>query len=300
VDNEAYAVLPTLTVVSVLLVSPSPDAAKSLRQIPNLAIERVNPQDYSPAKAAGFPLVLFHLTAPDALPSTNAAFILPPDGNILFPLGKAASRPAVTQWLTAHLLTRYVTFSLLSPAYAQAFLPVSWCTAVISGTVGPLVLAGESEGRRYVAVGFDLLPYLGKQNLPTSILTLNILGWLTDQAGQPPGLKTGVLLPVAGKSTKVQLPSGEAVSPQGGAIPLNKQGIYTINETGNERRIAANLTNAQESQLGRSLSLSALPAPPPVALETTGQPLWPWLLMAALLLLGAEWWLVERRRRSVA
>jgi hypothetical protein len=296
VDNEAYAILPTLTAVPVLLVSPSPDAARSLRQIPNLTMESVSPQDYSLTRAAGFPLVLFHLTAPESLPPTNAAFILPPDGNPLFPLGKATSRPAVTHWVTAHPLTRYVTFSLLSPAYAQAFSSVSWCTAVISGTVGPLVLAGENEGRRYVAVGFDLLPYLGKQNLPTSILTLNILGWLADQAGQPPGLKTGVLLPIAGESTTVQLPSGATVSPQSGTIPLNKQGIYTINETGSERRIAVNLTNAEESHLGRSLFLAALPAPLPLAPETTGQPLWPWLLMAALLLLGAEWWLVERKR----
>lgn len=300
VDNEAYAVLPALTAVPVLLVSPSTGAARSLRQIPNLTIESVSPQDYSPAKAGGFPLVLFHLTTPETLPPTNAAFILPPDGNTLFPLGKAAARPAVTQWLTAHPLTRYVTFSLLSPAYAQALLPVSWCTAVISGTGGPLVLAGESEGRRYVAVGFDVLPYLGKQNLPTSILTLNILGWLADQAGQPPGLKTGVLLPVAGESTRVQLPNGEAVSPHGGTIPLNSQGIYTLNENESERRLAVNLTNAEESRLGRSLSLATIPSPPPVAPETTGQPVWPWLLMAALLLLGAEWWLVERKRRSVA
>jgi len=294
VDNEAYAVLPALASVPVLLVSPSTDAVKSLGQIPNLKVERISPQDYNPAKAAGFPLVLFHLTAPDTLPPTNAAFILPPDGNTLFPLGKPAPRPAVTHWLTAHPLTRYVTFSLLSPAYAQAFLPVSWCTTVISGTVGPLVLAGENGGRRYVAVGFDLLPYLGKQNLPASILTLNILGWLADQTGQPPGLKTGVMLSIAGESASVQLPSGETVSPRGGTVPLNKQGIYTVNENGSERRIAVNLTNAEESRLGRPLSLSTIHTPPPVAPETTGQPLWPWLLVAAMLLLGVEWWIAKR------
>jgi Ca-activated chloride channel homolog len=289
VDNEAYAVLPALSTVPVLLVSPSSDAARSLGQIPNLKLERVSPQDYNPAKAAKFPLVLFHLTAPETLPPTNAAFILPPDGNALFPLGKAATRPSITQWTAAHPLTSYVTFSLLSPTYAQAFLPVSWCKPVISATVGSLVLAGERDGRRYVAVGFDLLPYLGKQNLPASILTLNLLGWLADQAGQPPSLKTGATLTLAGESASVRLPNGETLTPVSGTMSLRQQGVYTISENGVERRIAVNLTNTEESRLGRPLRLTPIAPPAPVAPETTGQPLWPWLLMAALLLLGLEW-----------
>lgn len=294
VDNEAYAVLPVLTQVPVLLVTPAPDVATSLGQIPNLTLTSVLPQDYDPAKAAGFVLVLFHLTAPDTLPSTNAAFILPPEGNGLFPLGTGAVRPAVTQWAMAHPLTSYVTFSLLSPAYAQALLPVSWGKPIVSATVGPLVLAGERDGKRYVAVGFDLLPYLGKKNLPASILTLNLLGWLADQAGQPPSLKTGVSLVLTGEAASVRLPNGAILVPLGGGVPLSKQGVYTISENGTERRIAVNVTNAEESRLGRRLRLAPLTAPAPVAPETTGVPLWPWLLLAALFLLGLEWWLATR------
>jgi len=209
-------VLPALSNVPVLLVTPSPGAAKSLGQIPNLKIEQVNPQEYTPARAAGFSAVLFHLTAPDVLPETNAAFILPPDGNALFPLGKSASRPQVTQWTAAHPLTSYVTFSLLTPTYAEAFLPVGWCKPVISTTVGPLVLAGERNGRRYAAIGFDILPYLGKQNLPVSILTLNLLGWLAGQAGQPTDLKTGSSLPVQNEATSITQPNGELLQPNRG------------------------------------------------------------------------------------
>ncbi|MGH7960756.1 MAG: vWA domain-containing protein [Candidatus Binatia bacterium] len=294
VDNEAYAVLPPLTNVPVLLVTPSPGVAVSLRQIPNLKLETVSPQDYNPAGVAGFPLVLFHLTAPESLPSTNAAFILPPEGNPLFPLGKAAPRPQVTQWTTAHPLTTYVTFSLLTPAYAQAFLPVSWGKPVISGTIGPLVLAGERDGRRYTAVGFDLLPYLGRQNLPASILTLNLLGWLADQAGQPPSLKTGTSLSLQAESANVRLPSGETFVPSGNLVPLSAQGVYTISENGNERRVAVNLANVEESRLGRPLQLASLMRSEGSTPQTANWPLWPWILMAALLLLGLEWWAASR------
>jgi len=294
VDNEAYAVLPALKTIPLLLVSPAENVTKSLEQIPNLQVQRVNPSEYTPARAVGFPLVVFHLVMPDVLPATNAAFIFPPEGNVLFPLGKTARRPQVTQWAAAHPLTSYVTFSLLTPPYAQALLPVGWCTPIVSGTVGTLVLAGERDGRRYAAVGFDLLPYLGKQNLPTSILTLNLLGWLAARAGQPPDLRTGSSLPVASAETQVRLANGEQVPPVGNAVTLAKQGIYTISERGQERRVAVNLSNAEESQLGRPLQITSLASPTPLAPEKTGMPLWPWLLLGLIFLLTIEWWWAMR------
>ena len=294
VDNEAYAVLPSLKTISLLLVSPAATVASSLEQIPNLRVDRVTPSEYTPARAVGFPLVVFHLVMPDALPATNAAFIFPPEGNALFPLGKAAQRPQVTQWAAAHPLTSYITFSLLTPLYAQALLPVGWCAPIVSGTIGTLVLAGERDGYRYAAVGFDLLPYLGKQNLPTSILTLNLLGWLAAQAGQPPDLHTGSSLPVTNAEAQIQLADGERVQPVGNAVVLAKQGVYTISENGQERRIAVNLSNAEESQLGRPLRLAPLASATPLAAEKTGKPLWPWLLFGVLFLLMIEWWWAMR------
>lgn len=296
VDNEAYAVLPALTEVPVLVVSPSPELANSLRQIPHLTLEVIAPQAYLPARAAGFAFVLFHLTAPDSLPPTHAAFILPPEGNALFPLGKSGTRVRMTQWATAHPLTSYVTFSLLSPAYAEALQPASWCRPVVSATVGPVVLACEREGRRYAAVGFDVLPYLGKQNLPTSILTLNLLGWLVGRTEQSGSVKTGTTLPLYGESLSVRLPRGEVVSPRGGNLTLAEQGVYAIRTNGEERRVAANLTNAAESQLGRPLHLAPLPAAASSEPETVGRPLWPWLLVVVLILLGFERWVAIRTR----
>ena len=294
VDNEAYAVLPAVKTIPLLLVSPATNVANSLDQIPNLHVERIAPPEYTPARATEFPLVVFHLVMPESLPATNAAFIFPPEGNTLFPLGKAAQRPQVTQWVAAHPLTSYVTFSLLLPPYAQALLPVGWCTPIVSGTVGTLVLAGERDGYRYAAVGFDLFPYLGRQNLPTSILTLNLLGWLAARAGQPLDLHTGISLPVLNTETQIRLANGEPIQPIGNAVILAKQGVYTVSEKGKERRIAVNLSNAEESQLGRPLRLDQLAPVTPLAAEKTGKPLWPWLLLGVVFLLVLEWWWAMR------
>jgi hypothetical protein len=294
-DNEAFAVLPSLTDVAALLVSPSPEAARSLGAIPNLKVERIAPQDYTPAKAAHYAFVLFHLTAPEALPPTSAAFLLPPEGNPLFPLGaNITKRVQVTQWAPAHPLTSYVTFSLFSPAYAQALESIGWRQPIVSATVGPIVLAGEQGGKRYLATGFDVLPYLGKSNLPVSIFTLNLLGWLADQAGQPPSFQTGTTLTLAEPAATIRFSTGETVPTSGGMRKLEKQGIYTVNEYGVSRRVAVNLANEQESHLARPLQLTSVAAPAPVAPETTGQPLWPWLLIGGIVLLLLDRWLATR------
>jgi hypothetical protein len=296
-DNKAYAVLPPLKEVPILVVTPSPQMAATLQQIPNVSLQLLSPEDYDPQQVNG-PLVLFHLTAPATLPDANTAFILPPEGNALFPLGRAARHPQVTQWASGHPLTSYITFPLLSPAYGQAFLPVAWCRPVVTATVGPLVLAGEKEGKRYAALGFDLFPYLGKRNLPASIFTLNLLNWLMGREGHPPALRTGETFSFTATTLSVRTPAGEVISAQRRAFPLLWQGVYTIEEQGRERTMAVNFSHPEESRLNRVLRL----APPPMVSSSSPEivslPLWPFLLLAAFALLSLEWYLNSRARES--
>ena len=295
-DNAAYAVLPRLGSVSGLLVSPLPQGAASLSRIPALRLEQVSPQDYHPDMAARFPFVLFHLTAPDSLPPSNAAFVLPPEGNAVFPLDRAAAEPDITRWTVGHPLVRYVHFPLLKPTFGHAFSPPAWSTTVVHATPGPLILAGERRGYRYAAVGFDLLPYLGRQNLPASILTLNLLGWLAGPAGRTPSLTTGASLSLGGQAPQVSGPDGQPVPVAGRSLRLLKQGVYRVTEHGHQRRLAVNLGSAEESRLGRPLRLDV---PTPTQLEQTAQrPVWPWVIVGVLLLLGLERWLVGREEGS--
>ncbi len=326
IDNEAYAVLPPLEEIAVLLVTPTPEVGDSLGQIPNIKLTLMTPQDYDPATvtpASAFRCILFHLTAPEALPPTPAAFFLPPDDNPLFSLGQSAQQPALTHWTHGHPLTSYVTFPLLTPAYAQALQPSGWNTPIIESTVGPLLLAGERVGRRYVVTGFDLLPYLGRRNLPASILTLNILGWLSDEASQSAPYQTGVVLsPQPAGTTNsplhVRFPHDTHFQPVERALSLDRQGVYTFRENGRERLVAVNLLSREETDLGRPLSLNPPVSPlsggnirgapvgqPHVPQSQTGrasrtheQPVWPWLLLAVLVLCSLEWWWVARTDKA--
>ena len=315
VDNEAYAVLPPLEEIAVLLVSPTPEVGNSLGQIPNIKLTLMTPQDYDPAAvthASEFLCILFHLPAPETLPPMPAAFFLPPDDNPLFSLGQSAQQPALTHWTHGHPLTSYVTFPLLTPAYAQALHPSGWNTPIIESTVGPLLLAGERAGQRYVVTGFDLLPYLGRRNLPASILTLNILDWLSDQASQSALYKTGaVLSPQAYADSptvpalSVRFPQAPDFRPVERVLSLDRQGVYTFRENGKEGLVAVNLLSPEETDLGRPLSLvvDESDGPPHVPQtdrvgRTHEQPVWPWLLLAVLVLCSLEWWWVARKERA--
>ena len=294
-DNEAYAVLPPPRAVSGLLVTPLPARASGLSQIPSLRLEQLSPHDYCPEMAARFPFVLFHLTAPASLPSSNAAFVLPPEGNAVFPLGRSATEPDMTRWTVGHPLVSYVHIPLLKPAFGQALSPPAWSKTVVHATPGPLILAGERRGYRYAAVGFDLLPYLGRQNLPVSILTLNLLSWLVGQAGLPPSLKTGTSLTLGGPSPQVSGPASQPLPVAGHSLRLLKQGVYRVTEYGQPRRLAVNLSSAEESRLGRPLRLAV---PAPLRSEQTAQrPVWPWLIVAVVLLVCLERWLGTKKNR---
>lgn len=315
VDNEAYAVLPPLEEIAVLLVSPTPEVGDSLGQIPNIKLTLMTPQDYDPATvthASAFRCILFHLTAPEALPQTPAAFFLPPDDNPLFSLGRSAQQPVLTHWTHGHPLTSYVTFPLLIPAYAQALHPSGWNTPIIESTVGTLLLAGERAGRRYVVTGFDLLPYLGRRNLPASILTLNILGWLSDRTLQSALYKTGAVLSpqsylarATDSPVHVRFPGDTRFQPVERALSLDRQGVYTFRENGVERLVAVNLLSPEETDLGRPLSLvvdesggpSHIPQTDRVS-RTYERPIWPWLLLAVLVLCSLEWWWVARKDKA--
>ena len=307
VDNEAYAVLPPLEEIAVLLVSPTPEVGDSLEQIPNLTLTLMTPQDYDPSavtSASEFTCVLFHLTAPEVLPPLPAAFFLPPDDNPLFSLGQSAQQPALTHWTHGHPLTSYVTFPLLTPAYAQALRPSGWNTPIIESTVGPLLLAGERTGRRYVVTGFDLLPYLGRHNLPASILTLNILGWLSDRAAQAVPYKTGAVLspqshtdsPTA-PARSVRFPREIDFQPAERTLSLDRQGVYTFRENGVERLVAVNLLSPEETDLGRPFALNP-PVSPLSGGNIRGVPVWPWLLLAVLVLCSLEWWWIARKEKA--
>ena len=118
-----------------------------------------------------------------------------------------------------------------------------YVSQISSSTLGPLVLSGRHNGNRYAVTGFDILPYLGANNLPTSILTLNVLAWLTQDFVQSEQYPTGTVL-VSTAATMPDMPTlfrhtrlaatdqDKAFDTEGYETLRNDQGEFLLNHQG--------------------------------------------------------------------
>ncbi|MBI2359306.1 MAG: BatA domain-containing protein [Deltaproteobacteria bacterium] len=292
-DNRRFAVAPASRAVKVLGVSPRPEALLSLRSIPGVSIEVIPPKDYARIADEDQALEIFHLSAPSVLPQSHAVLILPPEQNPFVRVGKALSHPLISGWREPHPLTRYINFALFRPAYARPLRPLSAASeTIIDSPEGPLALAVEERGFRYVILGFDPLPYLGKGNLPVSIFTLNLLDWLQGASG---GGSTITGEPFFLRARR----GGMLLTPRGAQYPVREegqtfsrtyyQGVYQI-ARGTEREYrAVNFQDARESDLHNPTPISFSARPEAFRGESLFAPLWPYLLLFAVVLFFLEW-----------
>jgi hypothetical protein len=293
-DNRRYAVLPASRELKILAVTPRPQAASSLRSIPGVSVDVIAPAEYEKTARFGYGLEIFQFSAPATLPQNPALFILPPENIPLARLGAPMARAEVSGWREPHALTRYINFSLFQPAYARPMTPRAAGESIIETTGGALAVAHEHRGARFLTLGFDPLPYLGRSNLPMSIFTLNSLDWLFSSGAR--SRATGEPI-----SLGVPRPNGAIITPTGEKIALTAersyfantfhQGIYQVNRGGAPEYFARNLADADESDLRSPPVIELRGSPSAGAGASVLFSFWPYLLMASLLLLFLEWFL---------
>jgi hypothetical protein len=247
-------------------------------------------------------LAIFEYTVPKELPAVNSLFVMPPPNDPVFNFTvRTAPRLDLTGWPPIDPLTDGVNFHLLNLGSGQYLGLHAWMLPVIGGSGGALMIAGTRQGHRFIATGFNPLPYLGRANLPMSILTLNMLGNLAGFGGQGTAFKTGEPWLVPAGVNQIVFPSGRTtkVHPGERFSSTTTQGIYTlIGANGASTMRAVNLAN---------LATSDLESAPPITVRT-GSPavreqaliknsLTPYLLAAIMLLLVLESLLVYSQRR---
>lgn len=303
-DNVAYATAGSVKAVSILFVSPTPADAQGLSSIPGVTVSTVAPDAFTPRNLSNVDLTIFEFAAPKELPATNSLLVMPPGGDPVFGLDvKRAAPVRITRWSPVDPMTESVNFRLLDIREGELFGVHPWMASAVDGAGGGLLLHGERQGHRFVATGFNPFPYLGRRNLPMSILTLNILGYLAGVGANSGGYHTGEPWLVPAGVDAVVLPSGKKVVAQPGTLftDVGAQGIYTLaGAGGSESQRAVNLADLTVSDLENAPPLRIeTPAPsaavPPVVSEKS--PLTGYLLAAILALLMLEALLLYRRRQ---
>ena len=304
-DNRRFAVPPEAQNLRILGISPRPQAFSTLRSIAAIRLDVIAPQEYNKIDRSGYGLEIFHYAAPPVLPENPALFIMPPDNNPLVDLERPVSRPVVSSWSEPHPLTRYVNFALFRPALSRPLRPRVAGQIILESPAGPLAFATEHAGIQQLALGFDILPYLGRENLPVSVFTLNLLDWFFHGSGVE-GKTTGTPLTFSYKQPGNVLltPSGDRIALKPGSNVFAAtywQGLYQVDRGAERELVAVNLKSTTESNLRQ---------PTPIQLRETSSDgsgvsaafsIWPYLLLVSLILLCLEWFIRPRplRTRSV-
>ncbi len=299
-DNVAFATGSAVKPVAILFISPVPADGESLKSIPGVALTTRTPAAYSPKDLAESDLAIFEYSLPKEIPPVNALLVMPPPGDPVFDFQvEPAARIELTGWPATDPLTDGVNFRLLNIRSGEYIGQHPWMQAIVSGAAGGLMIAGTRQGHRFVATGFNPFPYLGRQNLPMSILSLNLLSYLAGLGAQTSGYHTGEpwIVP-AGVRTIVQ-PSGrkETVEPGSLFTATEEQGIYTLaGEAGTRTLRAVNLADLGASDLQNvpPIRIESAAGGAPGGEATVRTSLFPYVLAAIIALIMLEAILVYR------
>ncbi len=149
--------------------------------LPGLSVFQASP-DNAPIAESHYDLTIFDRSVPDTLPEGNLLFIAPPQSTPLFEVKGVFSNTRPIALSVEHPILNYVDFANLHVAQAQKVQTPAWAKTLLNSEGGPLLIAGEDEnGRRVAIITFDLL----KSDLPLQIdfpiLIANLSRWLLDQ-----------------------------------------------------------------------------------------------------------------------
>jgi hypothetical protein len=325
-DNTAWAVRATAATTNTLLVSSGNSfLEKALTLLPGVRLFKTAPAEYAPS--GGYALTVFDGYLPATLPPGNLLLINPPNSPLV-PISGTVAAPAIGLVEQNDPLLRYVDWSQVHIGQAAQVLPPPWARTLVRSTGGaPLLLVGEWEGHRIAVLPFDLhqtdLPLL----ITFPIQMANLVEWLqpTGTVETPARLGPGTAIALHPRPDAAQVvvtsPGGHSTTlPAAGTIPFAdtaELGLYTV-----EQRVApppaaatppaggapppvayfaVNLFSPVESALAPQPTLAVAgqaPAAPATGAERP-QEVWPWLLVAGLLLLTLEWWIYNRGRAAL-
>ena len=201
-DNVAYATAGSVKNVSILFISPTPADADGLNSIPGVAVTAKTPDAYSPDELGNFDLAIFEYATPKELPAGEHDARDAAAGRSRFRTDGDAHREGrdcrMAHDRHAHRFGEFPAARVCAAASISATHP--WMSQVVSGDGGALLLKGERGAHRFVATGFNPFPYLGKRNLPMSVLTLNAISYLAGLGAQQQRLPDRTAVAGAGGS----------------------------------------------------------------------------------------------------
>ncbi len=316
-DDRGWAVGAPEQPTTVRLIGENRFIETALGLLPSIALTK-SAEATAPISATAQPAVtIFDRTVPTTLPPGNLLFIGPPRATELFSVTGEVDfptlRPVAADALGPQTILKDISLSDVSVLKASRVVPGSWARVLVESDGGPMLLAGERDGRRIVVLAFALQ----NSDLPLQVayplLMSNIISYLAPGAGADtaqlaPGQPLQIPADAQTSAVRVTLPDGSVrtLTPRGGSAlfaETDALGPYVIEQlrgtaVTDRRRYTVDLFSPAESRIGPQRELAIAQASgltQAVTSEQVGkEEIWRWLAALALLILIVEWLVYQR------
>lgn len=257
--DDSHWLTSELSQSQILLISEFSAKQLGLSNISGMQFDSKTPVDWDNISSENSsklpsPLIIFHRYLPKTLPKANALFIAPPEGSNLLKIKNISGLSKLVRWQKESPILRYLTLPDVSLKNASLFLELPlWGNALMHSAQGEIAIYGSNSQHRYAALGFEILPFEGKSNPFLSILTLNLIKWLSS-SGQELGPSTlsKINLPTpANKAIYVEsvVPDAKlALSSSGNTISAESPGLLLTSQDNNvSKLLSLNFFSSPES-----------------------------------------------------
>jgi len=313
VDNQAFAVLGSSDPIRVLLVSRGNFfLEKALEVNPRIAAFAVSPERYSPGEAEKYDVVILDGVGSENLVEGNYFVIQPPEASA--PGAQILVNPAVTVADPRHPVVTLVDWSNVTVDRAAPVMTPLSSKTLLEARDKPLLAAYENEDLRLIVMGFDPRDSDLPLRVSFPILISNVIEWLSRRAGDD-GIQLRVGDPLdryidPGRGLEeiaITTPRGDVFARAliGNRLTFRETdatGIYTMRGKHFLERFAVNLLDEAESNIRPVVrpDAEASPEAASVSLQMAEREITRYLLVAALVLLLAEWLYYCRTKRVFA
>ena len=314
-DNSAWAVSGTGgTRRAVLMSEGNLFIEQVLRSLPGVEAFRGDLTRGLPTQP--FDLYILDGWLPNVLPEGDLLIINPPRSTPLFTVGEESLNATQVRVQSDDPRMNFVDFDSVSLLAYRQITGADWAQTLISAADGPLLLAGEVDGRQVAVLTFDIHNTDLPLQIAWPILMANLLDWFA-----PQGIITTTSTLSVGDTLVIRPPlTAEAlrVTQPGGAVrelPIDRQSmIYAETEqTGVYQLEVLQAGEVQQSQLftvklfdpGESditpqptITLGSVTITPDAGDEVGQLELWPLVALLALLILLIEWYVYHQRLQT--
>ncbi len=313
-DNTAWAVASDTGARRVLLMSAGNLFLEQvLRSLP--AVELVEGDINRGLPADTYDLTILDGWLPPTLPAGDLLFVNPPASNDLFAVGGESTQTTNPRVQRDDPRMTYVDFGSVNLLKFRQ-VAASWADPLISVDGGPLLLAGETDGRQVAILSFDLRDSDLPLQIQWPILMSSLMNWFSPESliDAPNGLRVGdslAITPQADTSAvRITLPNGDrrTLSYQGAPLAFadtSMPGLYAIESLSGgavtqTATFAVNLLDPNESAIAPqpTITLGDTVVTQAVEEEIGQREYWTYLALLGLLVLLIEWYAYHRRLRA--